>query len=304
MFEYDVGLARWIADREGVLSVSAAAQLGVDRRALHRRLRAGLLVREQTGVYRHAAVAPSFESSLRAAIEAAGDEAYVSGPSLMRLYGARGEWSDRPEITLLGTEHLDLPGVRVRRIDRLDPRDVARRGGLPCLSPPLGLLLLGASVSAWKVQTAVHDMVFQRFTAQPLLVDALRRYGGRGRRGTRSFRKAVRSLDPKGRATQTNLELRLLTALRQASVPEPRLQLPVVDGDGRTRRLDLAWPDVRLDVETDGDRWHLNPADRAAMAARDAALARVGWRTERVDNGEVDADLLAVVARIHSFFGS
>jgi very-short-patch-repair endonuclease len=216
----------------------------------------------------------------------------------MRLYGARGEWTDRPEITIVGTEHLELPGVRLRRIDRLEPRDVGRRAGFPTLSPALGLLLLGASVSAWKVSTAVHDLVFQGFTNRPRLVDVLARYGGRGRRGTTAFRKAVKSLDPNGRATQTNLELKLLAAIQAAGLPPPLVQHIVVDGDGRNRRLDLAWPDRRVDVETDGDRWHLNPADRAEMATRDAALARAGWRTERVDAGEVDVALSAVLARL------
>jgi hypothetical protein len=76
----------------------------------------------------------------------------------------------------------------------------------------------------------------------------------------------------------------------------------VIDGDGRKRKLDLAWPDIGLDVETDGDRWHLNPADRAAMAVRDAALEQVGWRTDRVDAGEVDMALAAVLARVRSYF--
>jgi hypothetical protein len=302
MFEHDAKLTRWSADHDGVVSLRAAADLGVDEDAVRRRARAGLLVREHAGIYRHVGTPASFETALRAAVDAAGGLGYVSGPSLMRLYGTRGEWTDRPELTLVGTEHLELPGVRIRRIDRLERRDVGRRAGLPTLSPPLGLLLLGASASAWKVSTAVHDMVFQGFTTRPRLVDVLARYGGRGRRGTTAFRKAVKSLDPNGRATQTNLELKLLAAIQAAGLPPPLVQHVVVDGDGRKRRLDLAWPAKQLDCETDGDRWHLNPADRADMATRDAALAKAGWRTERVGAGEVDTSLPAVLARLAAYW--
>jgi very-short-patch-repair endonuclease len=198
--------------------------------------------------------------------------------------------------------HLVLPGVRVRRIDRVLPTDVHRRHGLPVLSPPLALLTLGASAPKWKVETAVHDMVFQRFTALPQLIDVLKRYGGPGRRGTTAFRAAVRSLDKRGRATQTNLELRVLQAVRAAGLPEPELQVRVVDGDGRNRRLDLAWPDRRLDLELDGDRWHTSDGDRKAMKVRDAALGAVGYQVVRVDSDEVDRDLPGVITRLRPWF--
>jgi very-short-patch-repair endonuclease len=304
MFDHDVRLARWFADNDSIISVAEAGAIGVSAEAVKRRAARGLLVREQCGVYRDAAAPPTFRSSLRAAIAASGGRAFVSGPSLMRLYDARGTWSDHPEVVIVGEEHLELPGVHVRRIDRLDPRDVRPRLGLPALAPPLGLLLLGASEPPWKVETGVHDLVFQGHTARPQLVDVLCRYGGKGRWGTTSFRAAVESLDPKGRATQTNMELVSLRAIRDAGLPEPDLQLRIVDGDGRRRRADIAWPEQRLDLETDGDRWHLHPRDRRAMQVRDEALAAVGYTTIRADSAEVEHDLRGLIARLRPFFGS
>jgi very-short-patch-repair endonuclease len=303
MFEHDERLARWFADNDSVISVGQAARIGVGPEAIKRRAAHHLLVREQCGVYRDAAVPPGFRSSLRAAVVAAGDGAYVSGPSLMRLYDIRGDWTGRPEVTIVGEEHLQLPGVRVRRLDRIDQRDIRSRHGLPALALPLGLLLLGASAPAWKVETAVHDAVFQRSTARPQLIDVLVRYAGKGRWGTTSFRAAVDSLDPHGRATQTNMELVTLRAVRDAGLPEPHLQLRIRDGDGRVRRADIAWPEQRLDLETDGDRWHLSPRDRRAMRVRDAALAAVGYSTVRASSAEVEHDLPGVIARLRPFFG-
>lgn len=304
MFDHDLRLARWFAEHDSVISLAQAEAVGVGPEAVKRRAAKGLLVREQCGVYRDAAAPPGFRSSLRAAIVAAGGRGFASGPSLMRLYDARGTWTDRPEVVIVGEEHLALPGVRVRRIDRLAPQDIQVRHGLPALAPPLGLLLLGASEPPWKVEAAVHDLVFQRYTTRTRLIDALVRYGGKGRWGTAAFRHAVDSLDPKGRATQTNLELAALRAVRQAGLPEPQLQLRVVDGDGRTRKLDLAWPAQGLDLETDGDRWHLNPRDRRAMQVRDAALAVVGYTTVRATSADVEHDIRGVVARLRPFFGT
>jgi len=304
MLDRDERLVRWCAGHRGVISLAQAAALGLDDRWMHRRVEAGLLVRRFDGVYVHRAVGDTFETSLAAAVLAAGPGAFVAGPSLMRIHGVRGSWSEEPELVLLGAKHVPLPGVRVRRIDRLGPRDTTLRLGFPALAPALGLLLLGATHGGQKVQTAVHDMVFLGFTTRGRCIDVLRRYEGPGRRGVVTFRRAVRSLDPKGRATQTNLELTVLNAVRAAGLPEPHLQFPVVDGDGRKRRLDLAWPEVRLDLETDGDRWHLSGPDRSAMAVRDAALRAVGFEVIRVDSGQVETDLSATIRRLHAFFGA
>ncbi len=118
------------------------------------------------------------------------------------------------------------------RLDRIAAQDHTKRFGIPVLAPPLALLLLGASESDRRVHVAVHDLVFQRFTARRHLLDVLKRYGGRGRRGTTKFRAAVRSLDEDGRASQTNLELDLVRLLALHGLPTPQLQLPVLGADG------------------------------------------------------------------------
>jgi hypothetical protein len=306
MFEHDTRLARWFAQNGSIITSGQADAIGLGQRALLRRHEAGLLVREFQGVYRDASVPSTFDTNVRAAVWAAGPDAVVAGHSLMRLYGVRGEWRSRPEIAVIGSaDHLVLPGVLVRRIDRVETGDRHRRQGLPVLAPALGLLTLGASAPPWKVETAVHDMVFQGHTALPLLLRTLKEYGAQGRDGVTSYRAAVRSLDPKGRATQTNLELTALRAIAaDPSIPEPHVQVPVVDGDGRKRKLDLAWPDDGLDLEVDGDRWHLSPPDKCEMKKRDAALLAVGYETWRVDSDQVSHDLRAILARLRTFFGA
>jgi len=298
MFDLDLELARAAGAQRGYLTTADCDRLGASDAARKRRIDAGLLLPRHEGVYRHAAHPPTFEGELLAATMAAGPLAGASGPSAMRLFDVRGVWFPTPEITVLGTDLPILDGVHVRRIDRLDPRDLHHRHGVPVLAPPLALLLLGASASRWKVQTAVHDMVFQGFTTRGQLIDVLVRYGGRGRRGTASFRRGVRSLDPTGRATQTNLELFVLELVRSAGLPEPHLQFPVVDSSGRKRRLDLAWPDVKLDLETDGDRDHVSTAAKAADAARDAALKALGWEVLRPTSADIELRPATVLADI------
>ncbi|MGH9138412.1 MAG: hypothetical protein ACRD0G_15445, partial [Acidimicrobiales bacterium] len=164
MLDLDAAIAARAGDRLGIISLDECRDLGASWDFVKRRLCSGLLTQLHLGVYRHAAAPESFEGNLRAAVLAAGPEAWASGPSAMRLYGIRGEWSETPEVTVLGAETHLLDGVRVRRIDRIDERDVTRRFGIPVLAPPLALLLLGSTASERKVETAVHDTVHLRLT--------------------------------------------------------------------------------------------------------------------------------------------
>lgn len=292
--ELDAVVARYAADRFGVVTRAECLAFGMTPDRIAARTAAGLLVPVHRGVYRHAAAPASFEGDVRAAVLGAGPTGAASGPSAMRLFGIRGEWSADPEVTVVGSALPDLDGVHVRRIDHLRAGDVHRRFGIPVLAPPLALLLLGATEPPGRVENAAHDLVFLRLTTRAKLLEALVAYGGRGRRGTAAFRQAVRSLPDAG-ATQTRLKLDLLRLVRAHELPEPALQL-VVAG----HRLDLSWPRALLDVETDGDRWHLNPADRARDRARDATLQAAGWRVLRFGTADVHEHPARTVALIRA----
>jgi len=172
----------------------------------------------------------------------------------MRLYGIRGVWLERPEITVAVAQSHDLRGVRVRRIDQVDLLDVTVRFGIQILSVPLALLALGATESERKVETAVHDAVHLHLATRADLFAVLDRYAARGRRGVTKFRAALDSLPTDGTATETNLELDMVRLLRVSGLPRPKVQYRVVDADGIRRRLDVAYPEAMLDIETDGDR--------------------------------------------------
>jgi very-short-patch-repair endonuclease len=77
------------------------------------------------------------------------------------------------------------------------------------------------------------------------------------------------------------METRIRMALYEHGVPPPVVQFEVEAG-GRLRRLDLAYPSVRLAIEYDGaehrtqERAHLD-------LVREAALVALGWTILRFD---------------------
>lgn len=59
---------------------------------------------------------------------------------------------------------------------------------------------------------------------------------------------------------------------------------------GRTYRLDMAYPDVRVAVELDGRTYHASPEQWERDIRRDLALATVGWQTIRLSHDRLTTD--------------
>jgi very-short-patch-repair endonuclease len=52
-------------------------------------------------------------------------------------------------------------------------------------------------------------------------------------------------------------------------------------------RVDFAWPELGLIVETDGLRYHRTPAQQAKDRGRDQAHVAAGWTTLRFTHGQI-----------------
>ena len=98
---------------------------------------------------------------------------------------------------------------------------------------------------------------------------------------------------------ESPLEDQLWSALRHASIPAER-QFYV--GEGKTSYcLDFAVTCARgsVDVECDGDSWHLRPEAVKEDNARNNFLARLGWRVLRFSSGDLDeANIASAVEHI------
>lgn len=60
-------------------------------------------------------------------------------------------------------------------------------------------------------------------------------------------------------------------------LPTPVLQYEIVDAVGLRRRLDFAWPDLKVAAEYDSDQWHTGADALRRDRQRLAALQDLGW---------------------------
>jgi hypothetical protein len=96
-----------------------------------------------------------------------------------------------------------------------------------------------------------------------------------GLRGVRQARELVPSADP---APVSPQESRLRLRCHDAGLPPPTPQLPVFDSSGRARRwLDLAWEEVKVGLEYDGDEGHAGRSAVRADRRRHNFLQDDGW---------------------------
>jgi hypothetical protein len=95
-----------------------------------------------------------------------------------------------------------------------------------------------------------------------------------GRRGIVTVRELLPLAGPEAESPMES-EARLV--MIDCGLPIPVLQHEIVDRNGRTWRVDFAWPEQRVAAEYDGVDWHSGPEAFFRDRRRYAALQDVGW---------------------------
>src|SRR6202008_5011648 len=79
---------------------------------------------------------------------------------------------------------------------------------------------------------------------------------------------------------RSRMEAKLLPLLTQAALPIPETNAKVRAG-GKTYEVDFLWRRQKLVVETDGGRFHDNPAASSRDSERNKALSAAGYEIPR-----------------------
>ena len=93
--------------------------------------------------------------------------------------------------------------------------------------------------------------------------------------------------------SENDFEDRMRALVRRAGLPQPVAQYPV----GRYR-LDFAWPELKVAVETDGWATHGRRQAFEDDRARDAFLLAAGWRVLRVTYRQLARRPMLVAAQL------
>jgi hypothetical protein len=99
-----------------------------------------------------------------------------------------------------------------------------------------------------------------------------------------------------GSASRPETWTRLI--LVDAGLPEPVLNIDVFHGEVWIARVDLAYPDLMIAVEYEGEHHLRDPEQWARDLERYDALAEAGWRVIRITKGDVFTDPASMCRRV------
>jgi very-short-patch-repair endonuclease len=286
-------LAAVAGRQHGVFTHRDARTAGLTQRQIEHRLGAGLWVIELPGVFRYTATPRSANVVRRAALAWAGNGSVLSHRSAGAIWRLEGvDDSGIPSLTVLGTRHPRCDAIEVHRTLHLPRSSWSERDGLRVTRPPRTIIDLAACLDDESLEIAFDSARRQRLITPHVVAAMLTQLGGRGRPGAARLRRLLAATTGTQPA-ESVLEVKVARRLREAHFPPPVRQFDVLVF-GRRYRLDFAWPELHVALESDGRAFHDFQGDRT----RWRHLSASGWLVIPVTWNDVTSDWRRVVGEV------
>lgn len=111
---------------------------------------------------------------------------------------------------------------------------------------------------------------------------AISRLGGHGRRGAGVLRALLEERPVNYVPTHSEFEALVAKIIDQSSLPAPRRQYEVYEGERFIARVDFAYPELKLAIEADSYTWHSGKQEWKRDILRRNDLRVVGWEVYEV----------------------
>jgi hypothetical protein len=275
--------------------------LGLSAQAVCKRAQAARLHRIHRAVY---ALTPAElltrNGRFMAAVLACGPGAVLSHRSAAALHELRRTGRATVDVTVPGDTTRRHPGIDVHRSRTLTPADVTTVDGIPVTAVARTAFDLAAVLAQRPVEKAWEQAEVVEVLDLAAIADQLRRNPTAP--GAAIVAVLLAGYDAGQGPTESGLEDDFLELVRAAGLPVPRRQLWVDPGDGEPMvRIDFAWPEQRLALETDSRRFHHTRARFETDRRKDQRLTLAGWQVIRVTDRQLADDparIVRLVARL------
>jgi hypothetical protein len=239
-------------------------------------VREGTLIRVYRGVYRTpGSSATAIELRALAACFACGDDAVSSHRTAGTFRGLIDGYEGQIEVTIPGHQRPRRPGIRTYR-RTLTGDECTKIGPVPVTVVERTLLDLSACVDPCDLEEAV-DRAFRSRSTTPKKMDLyLPVRGESNARGIGVLRSIVQDRLGLG-VPESVLESKMLALLKRSGLPTPVRQY-LVTTPGRSVRFDMAYPNERVAIETDGRAPHWGRERWQADHRRDNRVELAGWK--------------------------
>jgi very-short-patch-repair endonuclease len=282
----DRGIAALAARQHGVIRHDQLKQLGLDKSAIRRRVRAGHLHRVHRGVYAVGHTRLTTSGRFLSAVFAYGDRAVLSHRSAAVLWRLCPRGGARIEVT------VPSAGARARRAGLIVHRaavqetEITASEGIPVTTPVRTLIDLADSCSRRELERAIDEAFYLG-----LSLTSLRPL--QGRRGAGLLAAVLDEHMAGTTRTKSDFEELLLALCRKHGLPQPLVN-HVVEG----YQVDFVWPRAKLILEADSWSAHGRRSAFERDRLRDAALQVAGWRVIRITWKRLLREPAAVAAQL------
>ena len=148
--------------------------------------------------------------------------------------------------------------------------------GVPTTNATRTLIDLGSVVPSAALETALERALLARMTTFDRLLRRFFELASKGRPGIAALRSLLVERDPTLAPAESDLETLLFKILREAGLPAPIRQHPVMIA-GQSFRLDAAYPELMIFMEGDGFGVHSQRDPFERDRSRQNLLVVAGW---------------------------
>jgi very-short-patch-repair endonuclease len=299
----DQALFEHAARQHSVFTYQHAVNAGLSVAQVDRRT--NLWERVHEGVFRIPGAIATWQSEFVAACLAATPPAAISHRSGAAVYELPGGRFDIVELSCLRWLRVQRPGIVVHESTRLCDADITEVDGIPVVIPErLILELAGLKPNPNYVEMLIHAARRKRLITYDSTLATFNRLARRGVRGVKAMRIALERWNPESRATESEMETRLVQVMRRHGLPPPVLQFEVTDRNGLfVARVDAALPQWRITVDYDSKQEHSDEFQIARDARRRDEIMGAGYwplTARHQDLVKGGADLVERIRRVAS----
>ncbi len=280
-------------DHVGADDFFVGGRSGLTRSQLRAGLAAGRWVRVAHDAYRFGGHPPTtLDRSLGVVTTSDG---VVSGALAALLLGLDAGGSPRLDATVDRTASTELRGLRHRL---LAPERIITVRGLRSTDGLQTLVDLAYRLDDDRWEQALESALRMSLTSIAALDDELPALGRQRIRGTRRIRRVLLARPPGAPPTESLLETLMVQIARSLpGLPPPLRQVEIFDQYGQfVARVDLAWPELGLFIELDGQHHKGQPVHDANRET--AVVAATGWLVGRFTWTECSAHPVATARRL------
>lgn len=294
----------------GMISARQLIEKGCSERTIRRMASEGALQTVLPGVFRSPSW-PMGREQLMVAGCLRNSAAALAFTTAGQIHGLRKMFDDQVHLLVPHGSSPDLPGLVVHRCRKIDPEDIVPLGnGMRVTSVARTLFDVGGVIGHRRVVSALENALDRKLVNMDAMSEVTLRLFHRRRPGSREIRSALLARSDWTSALQSDLEVRVLAAIRRAGLPMPVVQYELSFEDGHIVRFDFAWPHIRVALEVDHSFWHVGSEESRKDKQRDRKVATLSWQTLRITEDDVRVgldgvmlDLAAIIRAAEIFMG-